>query len=119
MYSFSLPESQVYFQRLRLWNLIFPRVGITSKGVSRPLSGCPRVGRTSKGALHPLPGFADFFCLRNKRNRRKKSTSLNRRAAFYASIFAPLSADCESSAYLVFGFAEWFRYYFYQELHAL
>jgi len=32
---------------------------------------------------------------------------------FYASIFAPLSADCESSAYNVFGFAEWFRFFFY------
>jgi len=57
--------------------------------------------RISKGVPRPLPGFADFFCLRNKRNRRKKNTSLSRRAAFFASIFAPLSADCESSAYLV------------------
>ncbi len=40
--------------------------------------------RISKGVPRPLPDFADFFCLRNKRNRRKKSTSLSRRAALVA-----------------------------------
>ena len=62
-----------------------------------------------KGRSTPFNRFCRFLLSRHKRNRRKKKTSLSRRAAFYASIFAPLSADCESSAYLVFGFAEWFR----------
>ena len=54
-----------------------------------------------KGRFTPFTRFCRFLLSRHKRNRRKKKTSLSRRAAFFASIFAPLSADCESSAYLV------------------
>jgi len=56
----------------------------------------------SKGVPRPLPGSVTFFLQKKKVT--KEKLSFNRRAAFFASIFAPPSADCESSAYLVSAF---------------
>jgi len=92
---------------------IFPRVGITLKDFVFVICYLHGSCNNFKGRSTPFTRFCRFLLSRHKRNRQKKKTSLSRRAAFsFASIFAPLSADCESSAYLVFGFAEWFRCFF-------
>jgi len=64
--------------------------------LKRKYKVCPQAGRAPKAS--PLESILLLF---------------SRCAAFFASIFAPLSADCESSACNVFGFAEWFRGFFY------
>jgi len=92
---FEIPVFRVseYNQRLRLWNLCIAWSHAMHKRCSAPFKS-------------DLP--ISFVSVTKETGERKRRRSIAARL-FFASIFAPPSADCESSAYNVFGFAEWFR----------
>ncbi|MBP9023230.1 MAG: hypothetical protein KBH06_08525, partial [Spirochaetes bacterium] len=75
----------------------------TTKGFAFGIRFLHGLMQNKKRCYAPFKSVCPFLLLCPKEMDERKG---HRCAELVASIFAPLSADCESSAYLVFGFAE-------------